>query len=916
MAEFSVQAILSALDKGFTSTLKDALGTTDKLSSKLTSGFNFGILTGMGQQAFSMLTSGVSGLISEIDSSNAAWKTFEANMSIVEKSGGKLEKSIGEVKASLQDYATQTVYSASDMASTYAQLAAVGTKNTEKLVKGFGGLAAASENPQQAMKTLSQQATQMAAKPSVAWQDFKLMLEQTPAGIAAVAKHMGMSTAELVTAVQDGEVATDKFFNAIAEVGGDAQGEFYKMATEAKTVGQAMDGLKETVGNKLTPAFDVLSQVGIKAINGLADSFAGIDAQALATKVSLAVETVGEFLNVLKTSFAGSRKAVGDALSAIGSALGATNGEFSKTDALNTFKTACEGVAGVITKVANFLEDNAETIAKVTPYIAGLAGAFIGLKVVNTVAPGLTRFATVLLSLAGKGIVGLAAKLFGVSLGQKAVGTASATSSPSIWQSALACLALGAAVLLAAAGLALLVQSAIALASAGWPAVGALVALLGVIVGLAAGAAFIGPALTASAAGLLAFGAAIALIGVGAILAAAGLAIIANVLPLLVAYGLKGSVAILALGGALAVFSVGAAAAGAATAVLGAGLLVVASALLVAGAAMVLFSVGALLTAASLSLLSLVMPTLATYGSLCAVAITELGVALVAFGAGALVATVPLVAFGAAMLVSAAGTVVFAAALVGVSSSMKTIASNAKNAEKSLDGMQSSVDAVESGLNALGSKVKSAMSKLTSAFDKTANKAKSAGNKVGTGFTEGMKGGLAAAVPVAATTAVAVNTTLLAGRAGAFNAGANISQGFAQGMRSQLSVIRSAAAQMAEAADKAVKAKAKIHSPSKVSAGLGSYWGEGFVNGIANMAKDAWAAAEELVSIPTVATPRLAMAYGGELSTDYNYSNSSEYTIEVPLTVDGKEFARATATYTQNELSKRENRESRKHGRV
>ena len=58
------------------------------------------------------------------------------------------------------------------------------------------------------------------------------------------------------------------------------------------------------------------------------------------------------------------------------------------------------------------------------------------------------------------------------------------------------------------------------------------------------------------------------------------------------------------------------------------------------------------------------------------------------------------------------------------------------------------------------------------------------------------------------------------------------------------------------------------------------------------------------------------MAYGGELSTDYNYSNSSEYTIEVPLTVDGKEFARATATYTQNELSKRENRESRKHGRV
>ena len=47
------------------------------------------------------------------------------------------------------------------------------------------------------MKTLSQQATQMAAKPKVAWQDFKLMMEQTPAGMAAIAKEMGMSLDEL-----------------------------------------------------------------------------------------------------------------------------------------------------------------------------------------------------------------------------------------------------------------------------------------------------------------------------------------------------------------------------------------------------------------------------------------------------------------------------------------------------------------------------------------------------------------------------------------------------------------------------------------------------------------------------------------------------------------------------------------------
>ncbi|MFQ7287637.1 MAG: tape measure protein [Lacrimispora saccharolytica] len=94
---------------------------------------------------------------------------------------------------------------------------------------------------------MSQQATQMAAKPTIAWEDFKLMVEQTPAGIAAVAKQMGMSTQEMIRNVQDGQIATEDFFNAIAEVG--TNDAFTKLATEYKTVDQAMSGLKETLSN-------------------------------------------------------------------------------------------------------------------------------------------------------------------------------------------------------------------------------------------------------------------------------------------------------------------------------------------------------------------------------------------------------------------------------------------------------------------------------------------------------------------------------------------------------------------------------------------------------------------------------------------------------------------------------------------
>ena len=104
---YSVKAQLSATDKGFTSTLKKAFGATDSLASKLKNGFSFGILTGAGQKAFSMLTSGVSGLIGEMNQANVAWKTFEGNMRIL----GKGEDEINSVKKTLQKFAEDTIYS-------------------------------------------------------------------------------------------------------------------------------------------------------------------------------------------------------------------------------------------------------------------------------------------------------------------------------------------------------------------------------------------------------------------------------------------------------------------------------------------------------------------------------------------------------------------------------------------------------------------------------------------------------------------------------------------------------------------------------------------------------------------------------------------------------------------------------------
>ena len=309
---FSVKAVLQAIDENFTSTTSKAMqmmnklgATSDSVSNKVAKGGStttstfksvagaIGVMS-LGTAALGAISNGISDVYKGLSETSATWQTFNGNMAYIGKSSGEIAKVRGE----LTKFAQQTIYSASDMASTYSQLAAVGTKNTTKLVKGFGGLAAASENPQQAMKTLSQQATQMAAKPMVQWQDFRLMLEQTPAGIAAVAKTMGMSTSELIKNVQDGKVKTEDFFNAIAKAGTNAN--FSKMATQYKTVGQAMDGLKETATNALLPTFDKIGSYGIKAISGIINYLDGINPQALAQSIGSAVDDV---INVLSTVF-------------------------------------------------------------------------------------------------------------------------------------------------------------------------------------------------------------------------------------------------------------------------------------------------------------------------------------------------------------------------------------------------------------------------------------------------------------------------------------------------------------------------------------------------------------------------------------------------------------------------------------
>lgn len=919
MAEsFSVKAILSAQDRGFTSAFKSAMGTVSNLKSTLTSGIGFGIMAGIGQKAFGAVTSSIGGMVSELNSSSAAWKTFNGNMSMV----GKGADEIASVKKELQEFAEDTIYSASDMASTYAQLSAVGIKSTNKLVKGFGGLAAAAENPKQAMKTLSQQATQMAAKPTVAWADFKLMIEQTPAGISAVAKEMGMTTTELVQNVQDGKIATEDFFDAIAKVG--TNDAFTKLATEYKTVDQAMDGLTETVSNKLAPSFDVLSGRAIKSLDGIINKIGDLDGDAIAGKLTGFLDKASGYWNVLKTEALEVKTAFGDAFSAIGEDLGKITGAFGSTESISSFAGVMDSASGALQTFAGFLEEHSEVIAKVIPQIPKLVVAYKGFKIAKSVAPFVGAFTSAITGLAGAGISAIAGKLFGISKGQREVGVSSKESVKSTMESAKAFMMLGAGVALISAGFFLLSQGAKAVADSGPLAVAVLVGMVAAIAGLLIVAKMVAPTLSSGAAGFVAFGAAV-------VLAAAGIAVLtmsaislANAGPLAIGvmFGL-----IVAIGGLMVV-------AAAVATVLTAG----AVGLIAFGVAAALVGAAVLLASAGLAIVASVLPIVAEYGLQASVAIGALGAAMTVFGAGTIAAgvgctvlavgllavgvavlgvTVGVVAFGVAMVAACVGILAMAAALLEVNSSMKSIAKNAKTAQKSITSMKDSVSIVNDGLDALGNKAKSAVKSIVSAFDNGAGKARNSGQKLGDSAKEGVQNGLQPTQAVATKTVSAVLSSLASGASGAYSSGYNIGLGFANGMSATLGYIRSVAAQMAAAADAAVRAKAKIHSPSRVFAGLGAYVGEGFALGIESMSRKVAEATQNIVEIPTLSTDmrmRASGALDSELSGDYSYNRNTTYTIVVPVEYNGREAARVTAEFTQKELESRESMRMRLKG--
>ena len=1004
MAEsYSVKAILSAQDKNFSSIMKSCQGYANNLKTTLTGGLGFGAMAAIGGKAMSLVTNSVSDLSKEtIETSDSMYK-LQAAMRFSGYSEAEIQRIAGAT-GTLKTYADKTVFSLQDVMSTFGSLSANGIKDADKLTEAVGNAVAVFGGGAKEYSSVALAFSQAMAAGALHAQDWNQIINASPQLAGGLRKELIKLNPTLGNdfkgAMEKGAITADMLGQAINNIGMTDMAK--EAATSVTTFEGAMGNLEASAVSGMMKLYDTFAKPKvIDSINGMTGKVeAGFD--KLSTGIPKAFKVISPYWDVFEDDAVKVGKAFGEAAESIVGEVENLTGAFGKKESVENFSDSLGTATDALTTFADFLKDHDKEVAKAITLLPKLYVAFKGFKIVSAIAPGVKTFAGAIVSMTGKGIATLAAKLFGVAAGEKAVGTASKESSGTIVESAKAFVAIGAgvaliaagfsllaysavqiaqagplaagvligmtvavaglmvvaknvapamtagatgfiafgaAVLIAAAGIAILSLAAVNLANAGPLAIGCMVGMVAAIAGLALGAAALGPALTAGAVGLIAFGVAILLVSTGALLASVGLAIVAGVLPTIVQYGIQGAACIATLGAGMIVFGAGAAVAGAGCIVLGAGLVVVGAGLVVVGAGLTVVGAAVLIAAAGVLLLAagtlvlgagltvagaglLLMGAafpavssgaLATVGALTALTALSLGLAA-GMGASAVV----VVAFGVAMAGGAVGTLAMVVALKSVNSSMKSIAGNAKSAQSSLTSMRASVNVVNSGLDALGSRAKSAVNTLVRQFSNAEGKARSSGNAVGNNFNNGVRNGMNRAVSTARSMSASTVVAMRSAGSGSYSCGVYIGAGLANGMASQVGRVRSVAAQLAAAAEAAIRAKAQIHSPSRVSDKLGSYFGIGWVNAILGKVKLARKAAAQLVQIPELATiPDIGMNIRtsiDDLNDDYEYTRNETYTIYIPVEVDGRQVAKATAKYTKEEIEQQQKRDLRKKG--
>lgn len=250
------------------------------------------------------------------------------------------------------------------------------------------------------------------------------------------------------------------------------------------------------------------------------------------------------------------------------------------------------------------------------------------------------------------------------------------------------------------------------------------------------------------------------------------------------------------------------------------------------------------------------------------------------------------------LTVASGAMTAFAGAIAPVASSVMATAT-------SIAVLVTVASTISGAFSSASSSTVTSINAIVTAMTNAEAKATTSGTAMGTNFTKGLSSGLKTGVSVAKSSCQSILSAFNSCQSRAYYCGQMIGQGLANGLRASEGSVRSAAANLAAAADAAIQAKAKIGSPSKVTRKDGMWIGKGLVLGLESMYSDVKRASEDLLYLPMLDAPK--MAFGGivsDMNPDYEYTNNAQLTIETPLYINDREFARATYRANQNEFDR------------
>lgn len=928
MAEsFSVEAILTATDKNMTSTMNKAIGACQSFGDRVKS-----IVAGVGitkaiGATMNVLSSSFDGAINRFDTMQSYPKVMKSLGFSIEKS----QKSVAKLNQSVQGLPTNLA----DVVTTSKSLAAVTSnidKATDTTIALNHAFLASGSSSEDASRGL-QQYSQMLAKGTVDMQSWRTLQETMAPALTKVAKKLGITSGnanELYDALQNGTITFDQFNDAMIECDTETGG-FAETALEAsKGVKTSMTNIKSAVQNLEQGFLSAMNNMlKSKAMGGLVDNLEKIKSKiydfrnsimeskddgltwdfkpGVLENVSKAMDWLADRANNAKAMvqqfYDGFTKtdAVQNAITLFDKVKDAIGNVMDKLQDSKVFEQLGQDIGNIIAKVedvtgkiADFIANlKTEDVKRFASAVKLLAGAFVAIKVgskvssmisgvVGTAKGGYSKLKSIIDKIRGLGekptqeIPGQLPQNGTPSdgIGDAAMRTAQKTSKAAqIINSAFEGISnvitsvcegvkgiitgLGEAISTAFQGIGQGIKSAL-------EGVGTVIESLGTAISTVAQG--IGQGLATAFTGL---GTAIAMVPPTTWLALAA--------------------AILATGAAMAL--VGSQ---------GEGLQMV-----LQGVADVVSAFGPVIK----EVFEGISGVITSFGETVSGILNSVSGVIESIGQSALnagkgfkelakgiqiITGLNLFDMGASLAAVATGIGAISAASVGIGS-----------AGTQMMALVTAIGMVGTTFASTSATVTNSCNNIISAMSAAEARASTSGTAIGTKFTSGLKGSLSRSVSIARSSCNNIISAFNACQSKAQYCGQMIGQGLANGLRASEGSVRAAAASLAAAADAAIQAKAKIGSPSKVTEKDGMWTGEGYVLGLESMYSAVKRASEKLLYLPLMSAPK--MAFGGvvsDMNAEYDYTSNAQLTVETPLYINDREFARATYRANQNEINR------------